>query len=84
LGGVPERHRSDSLSAAFRNLDRHAQEDLTQRQKELCAHSGMTPSRNNPGIARENGSIESAQGHLKRELHDELLLRGSLQSRRPA
>ena len=31
LGGVPEQHRSDSLSAAFCNLDRVAQEDLTQR-----------------------------------------------------
>jgi hypothetical protein len=27
LGGVPEQHRSDSLSAAFRNLDRRTQED---------------------------------------------------------
>src|ERR1019366_5025712 len=27
LGGVPHEHRSDSLSAAFRNLDRDAQED---------------------------------------------------------
>jgi len=77
LGGVPEQHRSDSLSAAFCNLDRHAQEDLTRRYEELCAHYGMTPSRNNPGIAHENGSIESAHGHLKRALHDELLLRCS-------
>jgi hypothetical protein len=77
LGGVPEQHRSDSLSAAFRNLDRHAQEDLTRRYEELCAHYGMMPSRNNPGIAHENGSIESAHGHLKRALQDELLLRGS-------
>jgi hypothetical protein len=37
----------------------------------------MTPSRNNPGIAHENGSIESARGHLKNVLNDELLLRGS-------
>src|SRR4030095_154331 len=37
----------------------------------------MTPSRNNPGIAHENGSIESAHGHLKNVLRDELLLRGS-------
>src|SRR5207253_10160490 len=36
----------------------------------------MTPSRNNPGIAHENGSIESAHGHLKHALRDELLLRG--------
>jgi hypothetical protein len=77
LGGVPEQHRSDSLSAAFCNLDRHAQADLTQRYEELCGHYGMAPSRNNPGIAHENGSIESAHGHLKRALHDELLLRGS-------
>jgi hypothetical protein len=53
LGGVPEQHRSDSLSAAFCNLDREAQQDLTRRYEELCAHYGMTPSRNNRGIARE-------------------------------
>jgi hypothetical protein len=77
LGGVPEQHRSDSLSAAFCNLDRDAQEDLTRRYAELCAHYGMTPSRNNRGIAHENGAIESAHGHLKRAIADELLLRGS-------
>ncbi|HKG76806.1 MAG TPA: IS21 family transposase [Beijerinckiaceae bacterium] len=77
LGGVPEQHRSDSLSAAFCNLDRDAQEDLTRRYEELCVHYGMTPSRNNRGIAHENGSIESSHGHLKRALGDELLLRGS-------
>ena len=77
LGGVPEQHRSDSLSAAFCNLDRVAQEDITRRYEELCAHYGMIPSRNNRGVAHENGSIESAHGHLKNVLRDELLLRGS-------
>jgi transposase InsO family protein len=77
LGGVPEQHRSDSLSAAFLNLDRQVQEDLTWRYKELCAHYGMTASRNNRGGAHENGVIESAHGHLKKALADELLLRGS-------
>jgi transposase InsO family protein len=77
LGGVPEQHRSDSLSAAFRNLDRRTIEDLTRRYEELCAHYGMTPSRNNPGVAHENGAIESSHGHLKKVLADELLLRGS-------
>jgi hypothetical protein len=38
LGGVPEQHRSDSLSAAFCNLDRGAQEDLTRRYEGLCTH----------------------------------------------
>jgi hypothetical protein len=77
LGGVPLEHRSDSLSAAFRNLDRDAQEDLTQRYKSLVRHYAMTPSRNNPGVAHENGSIESPHGHLKKALEDALLLRGS-------
>ena len=77
LGGVPEQHRTDSLSAAFRNLDAQASEDLTQRYEALIAHYGMQPSRNNAGLAHENGAIESPHGHLKRALRDELLLRGS-------
>jgi transposase InsO family protein len=77
LGGVPKLHRTDSLSAAFCNLDRDAQEDLTKRYEALVAHYGMAPTRNNPGVAHENGSIESPHGHLKRTIEDELLLRGS-------
>jgi len=37
----------------------------------------MVPSRNNRGIAHENGAIESAHGHLKKAIEDALLLRGS-------
>jgi hypothetical protein len=37
----------------------------------------MTPTRNNLGLAHENGAIESSHGHLKKALHDQLLLRGS-------
>ena len=77
LGGVPLEHRSDSLSAAFRNLDRDAQEDLTQRYQALVRHYAVTPTRNNLGVAHENGSIEGPHGHLKRALEDALLLRGS-------
>ncbi|GKT34227.1 IS21 family transposase, partial [Aduncisulcus paluster] len=36
LGGVPEQHRSDSLSAAFRNLGADAKEDLTTRYEAFC------------------------------------------------
>jgi hypothetical protein len=77
LGGVPKEHRSDSLSAAFRNLAADARQDLTQRYYSLMRHYDMEPSRNNTGIAHENGSIESAHGHLKRALEDALLLRAS-------
>jgi hypothetical protein len=77
LGGAPREHRSDSLSAAFCNLDRDAQEDLTLRYQGLMRHYDMIPSRNNLGVAHENGSIESSHGHLKKTLEDALLLRGS-------
>jgi len=77
LGGSPREHRSDSLSAAFRNLNTEAQADLTARYEALCAHYGMEPTRNNRGLAHENGSIESPHGHLKNAVRDALLLRGT-------
>ena len=77
LGGAPREHRTDSLSAAFRNLDTQACTDLTRRYDEFCHHYGMTPSRNNTGIAHENGAIEGPHGHLKRAIQDALLMRGS-------
>lgn len=77
LGGVPHDHRTDSLSAAFKNLDKSTREDLTDRFDALCRHYGMTPTRNNKGVAHENGSIESPNGHLKRMIEDALIMRGS-------
>ncbi|MBD9448567.1 IS21 family transposase [Rhizobium sp. RHZ01] len=77
IGGSPLYHRSDSLSAAFRNLDADAKVDLTNRYGDLCAHYRMTPTRNNKGVAHENGSIESSHGHLKRAVRDALLMRGT-------
>jgi hypothetical protein len=77
LGGSPAEHRSDSLSAAFRNLEQAAAADLTRRYEELCAHYEMTPTRNNLGVAHENGSIEGPHAHLKSALQQAILLRGS-------
>lgn len=76
-GGAPHQHRSDSLSAAFRNLDAEARSDLTRRYDALCAHYRMVPTRNNKGVAHENGAIESAHGHLKAAIRDAILMRGS-------
>jgi hypothetical protein len=76
LGRAPLQHRSDSLSAAFRNLDAGTRQDQTRRYEALCAHYRMEPSRYNRGLAHENGSIESPYGHLKRAIEDALLLRG--------
>lgn len=77
LGGVPETHRTDSLSAAYRNLEKDAHNDLTQRLDQLCRHYGMKPTRNNKGVAHENGAIEGPHGHLKRAIEDALLMRGT-------
>ena len=74
-GGVPREHRTDSLSAAFKN---HTEETiLTQRYDALCKHYGVNPTRNNKGVAHENGAIECPNRHLKRKMEQQLLLRGS-------
>ncbi len=77
LGGAPMEHRSDSLSAAFRNLCKDQSEDLTRRFAALAEHYGMTPTRNNRGVAHENGSIESRHGHMKDRIEQALMLRAS-------
>lgn len=77
LGGVPEEHRTDSLSAAFRNLCALEQDDLTKRYESLCTHYKMRATRCNPGESHENGSIEARNGSLKYTLRQALLLRGS-------
>ena len=53
-----------------------AREDLTRRYDALCAHYGMQPTRNNRGVAHENGVIESAHGHFRKAVADALLIRG--------
>jgi hypothetical protein len=74
-GGVPKQHRTDSLSAAYRNLG--GNKALTLLYDELCNHYRMQPTRNNTGIAHENGAIESPHGHLKNRIKQAIFLRGS-------
>jgi hypothetical protein len=78
-GGAPREHRSDSLSAAYRNRQEQTATDLTEEYAGLCQHYRMQPSRNNRGVAHENGAIESSHGHFKRRLQQALLLRGSVE-----
>jgi transposase InsO family protein len=73
-GGCPREHRTDSLSAAFKNLTQ--QEDFTTRYSALLEHYGMNGTRTNPGLAHENGSIESPHRHLKEAVDQALMLRG--------
>jgi hypothetical protein len=75
--GVPAEHRTDSLSACFRNRDGSYAGDYTSRYRELCAHLGVIATRNNRGVAHENGAIEGPHRHWKRRLEQQLIQRGS-------
>ena len=76
-GGAPKEHRTDSLSAAYRNSGGHRTKELTRFYDDLCEHYRMVPTRNNKGKANENGSVESPHGHLKNRLKQAIYLRGS-------
>ena len=51
LGGVPAEHRTDSLSAAYRNLDPDEALDITRRYEAFSGHYGLIASRNIPDEA---------------------------------
>lgn len=76
-GGSPQQHRSDSLTAAYKNSGGRKRKQLTKFYEELCSHYRLQPTRNNLGIAHENGSIESAHGYFKRRLEQAMLLSNS-------
>jgi hypothetical protein len=76
-GGAPREHRTDSLSAAYRNTGGKGRKPLTRLYDDLCHHYRLRPTRNNKGIAHENGAIESPHGHLKNRITQALYLRGS-------
>jgi len=76
-GGVPQTHRTDSLSAAYKNCSDKEKEAFTEDYAALCAHYQMEPTRNNKGVAHENGSIEVSHDDLKNRIDQALMLRGS-------
>lgn len=49
-----------------------------------AASYGLSPSRNNRGVAHENGIVEGPNGHVKRRLEQKLILRGSCDFEEPA
>ena len=75
FGGVPLRHRTDSLSAAVRNHS--SRKTLTDRYAALMDHYRCEAERTNARCANENGDVESSNGHLKDRIDQGLLLRGS-------
>jgi hypothetical protein len=75
LGGVPGKHRSDSLSAAVNNLSEDR--EFHGRYRDLMEYYRIEPQRINVRQAHENGDVESSHGHLKRIVGQALMLRGS-------
>jgi len=75
LGGVPEAHRTDRLSAAV-HQDIHP-EIFTRRYQGLLDHYGMEGQRIQAERPNENGDVEQRHYRFKRALEQALLLRGS-------
>lgn len=75
LGGVPQRHRTDSLSAAV-HQDCNP-ERFTTRYKGLLNHYNLSGERTNAGKSHENGDVEKSHHLFKKALDQSLMLRGS-------
>ena len=75
LGAVPERHRSDRLSAAVNNLSNRR--EFTARYHGLASHYGLALEKTNPDSGHENGDVESLHRHFKTAVDQALMLRSS-------
>src|SRR5712692_3184466 len=76
LGGVPQQHRTDHLSAAVQHLKTAEKEEWTARYQALMAHYGMQPTWNNTGVAHENGDVEQSHYRFKEAVDQALRARG--------
>jgi transposase len=78
LGRVPRRLLTDQSSTATHQLGGDGKRrGFNEEYLNICAHYGMEPRVINVARPQENGSCESAHGHLKRRIQQHLLLRGS-------
>ena len=75
LGFIAPEHRTDNLTAATQACG--SKRVFTKNWQEVMNHYGVIPSRNNPGVSNENGSIEKSHDLLKNAIRQQLMLRGS-------
>ena len=73
LGGVPQRHQTDSLTAACPPGQRAV---FTQRYDALLTHYGLEGHTIQVASPHENGDIEQRHHRLKQAMEQALLLRG--------
>mgnify|MGYP000879927682 CR=1 FL=1 len=75
LGGVPEKHQTDQLTAAVQNIPKP--EILTRDYKALLTHYQMDVRYSQAGHPNENGDVEQRHYRFKDAVNQMLLLRGS-------
>ncbi len=76
LGGAPGASQTDNSTAATHDL-RSGKRAFNAGYAALVAHYGMTPRTTGIGEKEQNGDVEALNGALKRDLEQQLLLRGS-------
>ena len=75
LGGVPQRHRTDRLSAAVHKECNR--KEFTARYRELLKHYHLKGEKTQADHAHENGDIEQRHYRFKKTVDQALQLRGS-------
>ena len=75
LGGVPKRHRTDSLRAAVVNFGNRA--EFNARYTALGAHYALHLEHTQPRRPNENGDVEQSHHRFIQRLEQSLKLRGS-------
>lgn len=74
LGGVPQSHQTDQLTAAvYQELDRSR---FTARYQRLLKHYRLQGRKTQPASPNENGDVEQRHHRFKRALDQTLMLRG--------
>ena len=75
LGGVPEEHRTDQLSAAVQRPDNR--EEFTNDYNQLMEHYKINGRKTQPYSPNENGDIEQRHYRFKKKVDQQLMVRGS-------
>lgn len=74
LGGTPERHRTDRLTAAVQKPE--SPDEFTRRYETLLAHYNLTAEKTQARRANENGDVEQSHRRIKEAIDQALMLRG--------
>jgi len=74
LGGVPESHRTDRLSAAVINLGNR--DEFTRAYESLLSHYKLCGVKIQAAKANQNGDVEQSHNRFKKAVDQALMLRG--------